>query len=362
MTVKPSALRKRSNTPRRENSIQVVKQGAARKKRRRPTFWQFFAVVAAVLAALAVFGSQFNAMRQQQLTENAQVADEFGRAVDQLGSQNLDVRFGGLYTLQHLMHNSRSYESTIIAVISAYVRDHTLQPATRRNRETDVQAAINILSGLARQIQSLVDLRGANLVNANLNLANLDHANLIGVQLGGAELFGAHFSAAELTGAQLTGADLKIAQLIGTDLRHAHLNKAKLGTAVLTRANLTGANLTGANLVGASLVRANLTNANLMRANLTDAKLTSANLTGANLIKATVNYAKLSGANLSHADLRGVDLRTTTGLSSNHLKCARVNHLTRLPAGVVFPGCPTPPVCTAVRPKLPTGRVLSLCF
>jgi uncharacterized protein YjbI with pentapeptide repeats len=374
MRVKPGFIRRHPNTPKSaipgkvlssvqepSRAAEVSQKSVKMRAFRRPTFWQFFAVVAAMLAVLGVIWSQFNAMRQQQLTENAQVTDEFARAVDQLGSPNVDVRLGGLYTLQHLMRDSSSYEPTIVEVISAYIRDHTFQPATQRGHGTDILTAVNILSSLARQIRTLIDLQGVNLAHKDLKLVNLDHANMIGIQLGGAELFGAHFSGAELYGAQLTGADLKIAQLIGTDLRRAHLHVSKLGGAVLTRADLRGADLTGANLTGATLTRANLTGANLTGANLTGATLTRADLIGAKLIKATVNHAKLSQADLSHADLRGVDLRTTTGLSSNHLKCARVNRLTRLPAGVVVPGCTVaPPKCAVVPPKLPTGRVLNL--
>jgi uncharacterized protein YjbI with pentapeptide repeats len=349
MRAKPGAQRRRPNSSKGENSNPAPSVAATKRSLWNRIFWPLSAVLALVLIAFGVIWSQLNVIRQQQLTENAQVSDEFARAAGLLGSQSLDVRLAGLYMLQHLMRDSGSYEPIIVAVISAYVRDRALQPASQHNHETDILAAVKILSGLAGQIRARIDLRGANLAKTNLNLINLDHADLISAQLFDAELFGAHLSAAELYGAQLTGTDLRIAQLIGTDLRrvhldsaklrHAHLNKANLGGADLAGANMTGATLTSANLAGANMTGATLTSANLAGANMTGATLTGARLIGANLVKATVSYANLHGADLSHADLRQVDLRTTTGLTSNHLKCARVNRLTRLPAGVVVPSC-----------------------
>ena len=330
MPVKSRALRSSSIASRRRESSRVQREAVESRKRGRPTFWQYFAVVVVVLAALSVIWSQYNVIQQQHAVENAQVAaenaqvsEEFSRAVDQLGSGSPAVRLGGLYTLQHLMRNSSSYETTTVAVISAYVRDNTLGPAAQGNRETDILAAVRILSRLARQFRSLIDLRGAN----------LDHASLINIHLTGADLSFAHLSLADLV-----GADMSLAHLTGADLSLAHLNSSKLPGAHLYSADLKGTNLAGADLRGANLAYANLKGANLTRANLT----------GAN-----VSHAQLRGAKLSNADLRGVDLRTTSGLSTNNLKCAQVNQLTRLPAGVVVPGCPVvQPSCRVMPPLL----------
>lgn len=84
----------------------------------------------------------------------------------------------------------------------------------------------------------------------------------------------------------LSGADLR-----RLDLSYKTLSYRNLCNATLLYANLSGANLRGANLAGASLFGANLRGANL----------SNADLRGANLMNADLEGADLEGANLEGA-------------------------------------------------------------
>ena len=97
-----------------------------------------------------------------------------------------------------------------------------------------------------------------------------------------------------------TRLDLREANLRKVDLREANLYDADLRDADLYEANLSKADLREANLRGANLFGADLSEASLFGADLFGADLRRANLHGSNLY-----WANLFGADMSDADLFG---------------------------------------------------------
>jgi|SRR5689334_18799784 len=230
-----------------------------------------FAVGALVFTALT-----FNLSRQGQYT------DRFTKAIEQVGSKEVDVRVGGIYALERVARDSRRDHPTVIEVLCAFVREHSNlklpppDPATQgleRFGRRDIQAAITVVGrrDVKRDTRPLhlarADLRGTNLRNGNLSGANLTRVHLNDGHLRGAQLRKAQLWDADLTKARLFDADLT-----GANLSGAKLIRAKLIRARLTGADLTGADLTGADLTGADLTGADVTGANLNGAGLTDAK------------------------------------------------------------------------------------------
>jgi hypothetical protein len=53
-----------------------------------------------------------------------QITDRFGQAVGQTGSDNLDVRIGGLYALWRVADHSERDREAVIAIMAAFVRIH----------------------------------------------------------------------------------------------------------------------------------------------------------------------------------------------------------------------------------------------
>jgi hypothetical protein len=228
--------------------------------------------------------TQESAQNTLRLTEQGQITDRFTKAIEQLGSDNLVIRLGGIYALERIAGDSLAMESspgrdysTVVEVLTAYVRDNaslpseeSTEPTTRAPNETAEQSEDDnqegegaeerlmaareqprtdiqvILAILGRRKENLVpekyrrrlDLRKANLAGSNLVRANLRKADL---------------SEARLSGADLSGAHLPEASLAGADLRQADLRQADLSRAILREANLSEANLLGASLSGAIL-------------------------------------------------------------------------------------------------------------
>jgi uncharacterized protein YjbI with pentapeptide repeats len=300
------------------------------------------------------------------LTRQGQVADRFTRAVDQLGSDKLELRVGGIYALERIAKEATDGDARLVVaeVLSTYVRQHSpLDPtgsAAKRSaedrleaRQPDVQAAVTVLArrtvlakdpplnlsnvdlgkaDLAKAQLRTTNLRGSRLQEADLSGAQLQQADLRGVRLQQADLREAQLQEADLTGAQLQGAILARAQLQHAILggpgprqtepdrpqwqaiggNFAQLQGANLNGAQLQHALMFGVGLQGANLGGAQLQGAALWGAQLQDAQLAEAQLQGAVLKDARLQRSRLNGAQLQGANLNRAQLQGAtaNLRT----------------------------------------------------
>jgi Pentapeptide repeats (8 copies) len=253
--------------------------------------WQGVGSLITALAAIGalVFTAQSLRATQQQiaLSEQGQLTDRFGKAIEQLGAagpDKLDVRLGGIYALERLASDSGRDHPVIIEVLAAFVRDRApatacpSKPVPSAHPATDVQAALTVIgrdAAHAELTQGLdltrTCLRGANLFRANLTRATFSDADLSGANLFEANLTEAWLPDANLTKALLIRANLTNAVLGGADLTKAELGEANLTEAIVPNANLAGANFQRTNLTGAYLGEANLTGANLRDANLTGA-------------------------------------------------------------------------------------------
>ncbi|MFF7889256.1 pentapeptide repeat-containing protein [Streptomyces sp. NPDC020794] len=220
-----------------------------------------------VLAGVAAAWQQIGVVREGQIT------DRFTRATDQLGSDKLDVRLGGIYALERIARNSPADRWTVTVLLAAFVRDHAawavgspdgpLHPTAAiderlpwlQSRANDVQAAMTVLGRRPKSLEpwslylSRTDLRSADLSRDHLSDAQIRHSNL--------------------ARAWLPDAFLERTNLTDTDLRQANLRHAHMARAVLRGAHLQEADLRGTDLHGADLRGANLWDARLEGADLT---------------------------------------------------------------------------------------------
>jgi uncharacterized protein YjbI with pentapeptide repeats len=249
-----------------------------------------------------------------RLSRESQVAERFTKAIEQLGSDKLDVRLGGIYALERLAHDSPQRDHpTVVEVLGAFVREGSRRydtPPPKQGRAEEAAVKLGATTpGTDAKPRPATDIQAALSVLGRLpQQPNVSRGDLTGVQV---------------AGAQLGGADLTGAQLVEADLSGAHLHEADLSGAQLRRANLTGAWFVGANLSGANLREAKLSGAQLGGANLKDARLAFADLSGAQVREVNLSGAHLHGADLRDARLRGADL-TDALLGGAKLRDARL--------------------------------------
>src|SRR5215475_697852 len=221
--------------------------------------------------------------QQQQAARDLLISNQASKGFEQLASDKMAMRLGGIYALEGVMNASErpeQYRGPVLEMLCAFVREYTIGKTVFAKPAIDIQAALTVIG--RRKGQELPDLAQANIPGANLSGANLT----------GADLDSAHLNSAYLSGANLTSAKLTRVDLTGANLTGANLGLADLNGSYLSSANLSGANLSGVNLRGADLTGANLRSANLRSANLSVAYLIGADLTGAkNLIQTQLNEA-----------------------------------------------------------------------
>lgn len=80
------------------------------------------------LAGLGALGSLAIATRTYRLTQQGQITDRYTKAIEQLGSDKLDVRLGGIYALERIAADSPRDHPTVVEVLSAFVREHGQPP------------------------------------------------------------------------------------------------------------------------------------------------------------------------------------------------------------------------------------------
>ena len=292
-------------------------------------------------------------LKEAELAESRLTAERFSRAIEQIGSENIHVRLGGIYSLEQIAKDSPDDHWTVIEVLTAFIRENSPAEQRRLQRQTlaasylsnqegnlnennglsivttDIQAALTVI-GRRRLMKEdgtcndkgKLELNNTNLSGANLYKANLNNANLFGANLSGTSL-----NKANLSSANLFGANLRESYLIKANLSGTNLSGAKLLDANLNEVKLGGSNLSNADLSNADLSNAGLSKAYLRSANLDGTSLFESNLRGANLL-----WINLSGADLTSADLFETNLKEARNWSDDQLSQALLCQ-TKLPEG-----------------------------
>jgi hypothetical protein len=223
--------------------------------------------VGLILAAL--LGAPFVVWRtkveadQARIAQERMVTDRFSKAVDQLGAvrrvprihsgsgtdvrsnweeeqPTIEVRLGGLYTLQRLMDDSLSDHFRIAKTLCSYIRINSTRQVdddtSTRQPDVDIQTAMNILGERSyerclREFNNLVSLRLTDSVLRNSNLNGLRFPFV-------------DFEKSNLSGAKLRHTDLRQAWLEWTKLQFADFHGCILDRSALRGADLSDTNIT----------------------------------------------------------------------------------------------------------------------
>lgn len=208
----------------------------------------------AILTGLYFTFEQLTATRKSlEIAQEGQTIERFTRTVEQLGSQQPQVRVGGIYGLGEIAKNSpRDRSWIVVSILVAFARDRAKWQGSTQVRALpeDVQAALSVLTspdthllGTEATKRRTVDLEDTDFRRAYLVGANLEGVDLSRAHLEGADLRGADLKTASLVGSHLDGALLQGSSLSGADLRAAQMSGADVSGARFTGTHLEGVNL-----------------------------------------------------------------------------------------------------------------------
>jgi hypothetical protein len=243
--------------------------------------WKAVGAIAATLVSIstAVIASAAFVVSERTLQANTrqQTSDRFGKAIEELGSDKLDIRLGAMYGLEQLARDSPSLHPAVYDVLEAFVRVHaaarTGMCASPSRSPTDrlpyppadILTVIDIIARRQREYDSknhVVDftyscLRVVDFVYKQFPRTNLVDADLRNADFAHTQLFGSDLVGANLDDAYAENADFKYTKLgdttlVGADLRNADFTFARMNTDHLS-ADFTGADLRGAILTDTDL-------------------------------------------------------------------------------------------------------------
>jgi hypothetical protein len=79
-------------------------------------------------AGLFAAGALVFTARNFTLSREGQVTDRYTKAIEQLGSEKLDVCIGGIYALERVARDSARDHPTLMEVLTAFIRVHSHEP------------------------------------------------------------------------------------------------------------------------------------------------------------------------------------------------------------------------------------------
>lgn len=249
-------------------------------------------------------------LRNIRLADDKQVAERFSKSVEMLGnSEKLEVRVGGIYSLEKISEDSAErYSSVVIDILASFVKRNSMFIEIKKYDENLSRAELYQYQAIGIEVDQLKELESipsdiqaalSVLKRLSVSMESRTSLNLSFSRLVGADLRESKFNNIDLRSADLTLCDCQDVRILNSNLSFIKLRGSVL----------IGASLAGCNLLGGKLYRSDCRNANFKKSNLSGVDFRKANLTGAILNSSNMVLTDLRGANLQGADLRGADLR-----------------------------------------------------
>jgi hypothetical protein len=106
-----------------------------------------YGLVLAAALGLVLAWWRSRASNRQAIAALQHVVEMFNRAVDQLGSERLEVRLGAIYTLKRISRDPQyvDYRIPILETLTAYVRERTRED-TSAEPPVDVREIMSLLN------------------------------------------------------------------------------------------------------------------------------------------------------------------------------------------------------------------------
>jgi hypothetical protein len=119
------------------------------------------------LGGLVLLIGLYFTLKNLQLTQDRQITEQYTRAVEQLGSSQLEVRLGAIYALERIARDSERDHWPIIEILTAYVRENASwkeeehpSQKDRAPNETQLPQSNQAPPKLAPDIQAILTVLG----------------------------------------------------------------------------------------------------------------------------------------------------------------------------------------------------------
>lgn len=219
-----------------------------------------------------------------------QITERFTKAVDQLGSDKIEIRLGSIYALERIMKDSPDDHWTIVEILAAYIRKNAALPdnsvddtgdksqqlttevisITQNGDRTevmyhepnfskpkeDVQAALSVIVRRPRnRIEpGWVDLRNVDLEGADFRGHIEQPSFLQKTILNGSKLNGADFYELDLQNSYLQNVKMERVHGVRANFKNAHLDRAVIRHATFLESTFEGTRFGQTTIMDANLL------------------------------------------------------------------------------------------------------------
>jgi len=253
-----------------------------------------------VLIGLGFTYEQISATKDTiDISQERLKTDRYSKAIDQLGSDNPQVRLGGIFALEKISESSPDYASVITKVLATYIR--------QKSHSND--------STVFEELQAAIDI-----ISYKDNHENYERDRIREINISNVRLRKFDFNNSLLKNAKMIASDFSESNFVNANLTRVTAYEASFFKTNLTNANLSNSNFYGGNFEQAIFVGSILENVNFQLADLKEADFSNCDLSGVDLTDADLTGTKLLGANLLK----------TIGLTKEQVRSARVNNYTKI--------------------------------
>jgi hypothetical protein len=91
--------------------------------------------------------AQIQFREQQKAAHDLLISNQVSKGFEQLASDKIEMRLGGLYALEGVMNTSEQYHGPVLEALCAFVREHTSigKTVSEKQPATDIQAALTVI-------------------------------------------------------------------------------------------------------------------------------------------------------------------------------------------------------------------------
>lgn len=231
------------------------------------------------------------------ISERGQLVDRLSKAVDQIGSNNLSVRIGGLYALKNIGFDFENYTKQVVEILSSFIRVNSSVDAACDESVPvphDVQIALDSIIHIKSDHNEFLDntiidlsgcrLMGITIIKKNLkgfdfSRSNLSNSNLESCQIANVEMFKTNFSNCNLSKINIFNAKLKNCVFDNSQMSFSILSKL-----LIFDSSFRNCSLVEANFRGSAIDNVSFKDSTLMDADFTDTHMDNCDFSGAKFV------------------------------------------------------------------------------
>ena len=261
--------------------------------------------------------------------------DAFIKSVELLANTSASARQGGIYVLEKIAKDNPERHSTIMRIMTSYIRGETYRIFHRQLRKetnlieeelveklankpmpSDIEAAIEVIR--ERQTyndESLkinekppksnfrFDLSNAYIFNANLGGNNDKRSNFLKTDFSDSKMVECRFDRSDLSGSYFFSSDLRRSSFVESNLKNCEFKrKTNLRDCDFKASNLSGSEFEDCDLTRSSFIRSTLKNCEFKETNFKECDLQGCKLQGCDLTDAkNLTQAQIDSANIDEA-------------------------------------------------------------